>query len=95
MLRPLGPRDALRACIRSSESQPLPLQVEGGVGQRGFPRKEPPAKVKPSVIPRIKPRVLVGSRVVLLSRIFYGEQCEHRGTQAPSFGLYRPLAFVT
>lgn len=84
----------MRVCIHSSESQPLPLQTEGGVGQRGFPRKEPPAKVKPNILLEMKPHMLVGPGVASLSRILCGGRCEHRGTQAPSFGLYRPLAFV-
>jgi hypothetical protein len=52
------------------------------------------AMVKPSVLPGVKPHVLVGPEVAWLSRIIYGGHREQRGAQAPLFGLCRPLAFV-
>jgi hypothetical protein len=47
--------------------------------------------LKPNVLPRLKPRVPMGPRIISLRRIIYGGRHGQRGSRAPSFG---PLTFA-
>jgi hypothetical protein len=56
-----------------------------GLASVASPGRSHKARVKPNVLPEVKPRLFVGPRVAWLSHIYYGERREQCGSQVPSF----------
>lgn len=89
-------RASLCSCVCTFVwGQPLPFIGRG----RGRPAvaslgRSHRAMVKPNVLPGVKPRAPVGPMIIWLHRILYGGRHGQLGSQAPSFGLHRPLAFA-